>query len=209
MERARVRCRPAGLVAVWLALGSAVMLLGFACSPSAAPASNLTGEQKARLRELADGIERGGNLRPVLPDYLPRGLDPFPTVLSKFEARVWLVFGSARAHDNTTAPVPVELEVTEELDPGAPPRGCSADPPLEDSALDELGIECVRLDGQVADLEVIEQGEGVVDYVLTFDLRDINTFMVLTWQAGAQPSEEEHAAMRRETLRVAESMISD
>jgi len=210
MGRARARSRSAGLFFPWIALVSTVILLGFACGDSAsAPASNLTGEQKARLSDLAESLEREGNLRPTLPAYIPQGLDPFPTVLSKFESRVRLVFNSAGVHDNTTSPAPVELAVDEELDPDAPPRGCRADPPLEKKELVELGIECVKLDGQVADLEVIDQGEGVVDYDLTFDVRDINTFMVLTWQAGTRPSKKEQATMRRETLRVAESMIPD
>ena len=211
MERIRLRTQSAGLVAVWVVLLSAVTLLGFACGDSGSgPASNLTGKQKARLNELAESLKREGNLRPALPAYIPQGLDPFPTVLSKFEARAWMVFGSAGKHDNnTTTPIPIELEVDEDLYPGLSPLNCRADPPLEKRELVDLGIECVKVGGQVADLQITGLADAQIVYAMSFDIGDIDTLVALTWRADTQPSKETQATMKREILRVAESMLAD
>lgn len=193
-----------------------VVLLSLACGGSSTPGrapSNLTAEQRARLQDFAESVEADGDLRPVLPNYLPSGLDPLPEIIDSSKNHIALQFSSTPDESSEKTAVPLYLEITRVFEPMSRPFFCGDGPNLDVSNLEDydLGgrdLKCVHLDGRPAELQYTEHGDGTVQYSISFELDDLDIYVSFVWKRGQDASRESEEQMKKETLRVAVSMIA-
>lgn len=158
---------------------------------SAFPSSNLTQAEVDALHELAEQLDKDGNLKPAMPLYLPAGLERLPS-------------GSGGSRGGST------LVFMEDVAGHNPVGG----PTARDLVLAQTGPEAAVIDpGPFIDLNGVRASEqsGRQDddsffYALSFRIDDRNFFLDVAWVSPEGGLTDE---MKMETAMVAQSVIAD
>jgi hypothetical protein len=183
---------------------SVVLLASIACGdadPENTPAPSAPSvEHRPEVQQAIDELEVNAGFRPLLPTYLPDGLNPTPeTAHVRDESQQTAIIAYFALPDSQPAEAPpAVLEITE--DP-AKNFECPLCP-------GEAGFTPLELGGEPALAEEGEASAGVVYYVLYFVAGDVFVTLNAEWDAP-EGSElvNPTAEMKQELVRVAESII--
>ena len=182
-----------------------VLLASIACGgsdPESTPSPSApSAAHGPEVQQAIDELEGNAGFRPILPTYLPDGLNPVPeTTHVRDESQQTAIIAYFALPDSQAAEAPPEvLEITE--DPAK-----NFDCPL---CPGEGGFTELELGDKPALAEEGEASEGVVYYVLYFVAGDVLVTLNGEWDVPdgsglANPTAE----MKQELVRVAESMLA-
>ncbi len=157
--------------------------------PSATPLSNLSRSEIVALHQLAERLADEGILKPAVPLYIPAGLEHFPFQADGSPDGSTLVFDRDwNTSPQGEGPVATHLDIS---------QGTGSTLLLEPPFID--------LDGVMTSVQTVSDGE-IAFYGLALSIGDWSLELGVQWQAPDGNLTDE---MRRETERVAKSLVAD
>lgn len=191
---------PANGMRPWALMLIPLLLALPACGGGSDEPAPTSQQLRPDLQQAIAELEANVGFRPVVPAYLPEGLDPTPeTVYSRTDTEQTAIISFFPEEDTQAQPAPpAVLEITEDPSEGL---ACPLCPGGDLKEFQLKGQAALEEEGGIAE-------EDLVYYVLYFISGDVLVTLNAEWDVPADsgltsPTDE----MKQELVRVAESML--